>query len=229
MQPTDISSTAVGPGSIDDQGIQPDALLFGASEHEYVTIRNILPVDFIGQVAQERPVNVPFEVRKDGVTTVNTQNENDVSRNYGLNLKNQDHVAKGRIANKVVIPSGKTINLLGNEAQVVVRQMVTEILQRQGKKLMLADAYQRRQIEEQIVENRRPVTDILGNSPQSVVQQNRAAVESLNKEQDEQQFPSVTGEPTKETESGDTSSAGTTVESQNSTVLSPTAPTAAQI
>lgn len=195
-----LSNAPAGPGAQEDVQIAPKPLLEGASEYEYVTILNPLSVDFYAKVAVTRPANVPFEVGKDMSGGQVTLNESDVMRNYGLNLKNKDHMARVNVINRVHIPAGKTLNLLGNEAQVVCRQLVTEIMQREGKRLMLADPHQRNLVEQRIVLSRRSVNDILGDGPMAVQEQLSGAVEKLNKEStsdDTTEFPDLTSAATR--------------------------------
>lgn len=190
-----LSNAPAGPGAQEDVQIAPKPLLEGASEYEYVTILNPLSVDFYGKVAITRPANVPFEVGKDASGGQVTLNESDVLRNYGLNLKNKDHMARINVINRVHIPAGKTLNLLGNEAQVVCRQLVNEIMQREGKRLMLADPHQRSLVEQRIVLSRRSVNDILGEGPMAVQEQLSGAVDKLNTENkpdDTTEFPDLT-------------------------------------
>lgn len=181
---------AVGPGAIQEQGVAPDPLLQGATEFEVVGIFNPLPEDFIGQVGQTKPVNTPFEIRKDGMTSTITNSENDVRTNYGLNLKNPDHQGRMPIVNYVRIPSGKTLAILGNEAQVIVRQLVNEIMQREKRSLMLADPTARHEVEQRIVRYRRPIGEVL-DGVQSVGSQIREGVGRIN-DQNEQEFPGLT-------------------------------------
>lgn len=191
---TDATNKPAGPGAVEPQGIQPDSLLTGASEYEYVTVLNPLSVDFYGKVGVSRPVNVPFQVHKDQYSQTVTSNESDVIRNYGLSLKNKDHPAQVNITNRILIPAGKTINLLGNEAQVVVKQLVDEIMQREKNSLLLADMFHRREVEERVVIARRSVNDFLGTGVKTVESQLREAVNELNKEEvkeDEREFPSI--------------------------------------
>lgn len=185
------NNQAAGPGAIEEQGVAPTPLLEGASEYEVVTVFNPLSVDFIGQVGQSKPVTMPFEVRKDGVTSTITNDENGVRSNYGLNLKNPDHPSKMPIVNKIRIPSGQTINLLGNEAQVIVRQLVNEILQREKRSLMLADPTARREVEMRIVRTRRSVEEAIGAAPQSVQSQLKESVIKLNEQDNGQEFPGL--------------------------------------
>lgn len=186
------NNQAAGPGAIEEQGVAPIPLLEGASEYEVVTVFNPLSVDFIGQVGQSKPVAMPFEVRKDGVTSTITNDENGVRSNYGFNLKNPDHPSKMPIVNKIRIPSGQTINLLGNEAQVIVRQLVNEILQREKRSLMLADPTARREVEQRIVRTRRSVEEAIGAAPQSVQSQLKESVTKLNEQDNVQEFPGLT-------------------------------------
>lgn len=53
----------------------------------------------------------------------------------------------------LILQPGGTLKLPGDVAQVVVRQLVNEILQRTGKKKGLADAFARQQVEQDIIQN----------------------------------------------------------------------------
>lgn len=184
--------SAAGPGAIIEQGVSPDPILNGATEYEVVTIFNPLSVDFVGMVGQSKPVSLPFEIRKDGVTQTISNDENAVRQNYGLNLKNADHPSRMPIVNRITIPSGGTRKLLGNEAQVVVRQLVNEIMQREGKRLMLADPTARNEVEQRIIRDRTSVEDAIGSNPLSVQSQIRQGVEKLNeRDNNDQEFPGL--------------------------------------
>jgi hypothetical protein len=185
----------VGPGAINENQIAPDPTLAGASEYEYVTILNPLSDDFAIKVAQDVPVNRPFEIRgKTGAI----QEENDVRREYGLNLKNPEHPSTERvIMNSSIIPAGKTINLKGNEAQVAVRQLVNEILQREGKRLLMSDPNLRKEVEDRIIIQRGSMQDLLGSPITTPQAQINEAVNKSNEVTDEQEFPgldSIAGE-----------------------------------
>lgn len=172
----------VGPGTILQDEVTPDPLLQGASEYEYVTILNPLTVDFQVQVAQDVPVNVPFEIRKDasGQTSVATTDERMATLNYGLNLKNPDHNARKRIFNSTIIPAGQTMNFKGNDAQVVVRQLVTEIMQRNNKARFLHDPVSRREVEEMVVVSRGSVQDLMDANVVTQQQQINQAIKASN-------------------------------------------------
>jgi len=174
--------SVVGPGAARqvEQNVRP--LLEGASEYEYVTIKNPLEDDFAIRVAQDIPMNLPFNIGKDTSGKVNqlTNSEQDAKQIYGLSLKNPDFVSKKHVINDTIIPAGKTINLKGNEAQVAVKQLVDEILQRQGKKRLLADPTLRKEVEEAVIVSRGSIQDILENSIQTPRQQIDEALSKSN-------------------------------------------------
>ena len=195
----------VGPGAskpIEDN-VRPT--LEGASEYEYITIRNILTDDFAIQVAQDVPVNMPVAIRA-GTSMV--QDGRDVTVNYGLDLKNPDFKAKKHIVNNTIIKAGKTINLKGNEAQVAVKQLVDEILQREGNKRLLADPTLRKQVEDRIIVHRGSISDILDNSLQTPSQQIDDAILKSNEVKNEQAFPGLTERTNTEEVATETASIG---------------------
>lgn len=206
--PANRNSTApAGPGAIDQGGIAPDPLLMGATELEAVTILNPLTVDFIGLVGQSKPIDRPFELR---AGTGVTRDDRDLRMNYGLNLKNPDHTARMAITNKVTIRAGQTLTMLGNEAQVIVHQLVNEIMQREGRSLMLADPFQRRQVEETIVRARRSVEEVISRPLQSVQSQIQDGMSKINEglSVDEPAFPDLKADAT--VSAGSTAGAGDT-------------------
>lgn len=191
-----LSNAPAGPGAIPDNGTDVRPLLEGASEYEYVTIFNPLSVDFIGMVGVSRASSTPFEVRKSaGAVAQLTTNEQDVARNYGLSLKNPDHQGRNNIIQKVTLPSGKYTNLLGSEAQVIVRQLVNEIMQREKNSLKLADPHERNLVEQRVIIEKKSINDMLGRGPMTVQDQLRDAVDDSNKQLEEQtdepEFPAV--------------------------------------
>lgn len=189
MNPNNVP---LGPGAIADQGESPPELLEKVGDSHYVTVLNPLPSDFYGMVGVDKPVNEPFTPRQTPNVDLLTRTEDDITRNYGLNLKNKDYPSKRHITHTIILPAGQTINLLGGQAKTVVRQLVTAVLQYQQKKLLLADRFARRQIEEQVVVSVSSVADILGQSPQTPQQQAMQAVNKLNEVTDEPEFPEVT-------------------------------------
>lgn len=172
----------VGPGSRIQNGETPEPMLQGASEYEYVTILNPLTDDFVVQVAQDVPVNMPFEIRKDNSrkTSVATTDERMATLNYGLNLKNPDHTAHKSIFNTTIIPAGGTMNFKGSDAQVVVRQLITEIMQRRGTARKLHDPHAREEIEKKIIISRGSVQDLMDSNITSQQQQINKALNESN-------------------------------------------------
>lgn len=184
----DLSNVAAGPGASPDIGIAPLPLLEGATDYEFVELHNPLQVPFTGIVGITRPVNVPFEIRTDGMTTASSRTEQDVMRTYGTgSLKNPEYPAKGHIQQRVTIPSGKTIRLPGSQAQVIVRQLVNEIMSRNGDKLLMADAFARSQVEAQVVLRRSSMQEIM-DAPVDVQTQMHNALDKVNEAQNEEPF-----------------------------------------
>lgn len=176
-----------GPGADPDRGTAPRPLLEGASEYEYVDLMNPLSVEFIGMFGVSRPTTAPISitpVQGRGVT----QNEADLRQGYGLDLRNPDHQGRANIVNRISIKSGATVRLLGNEAQVVVRQLVNEIMAREDHKLLLSDAHARREVEQRVIITRGNVADYLGQAPKTVSEQLQAVKEANH---DEDQFPGL--------------------------------------
>lgn len=197
----------VGPGSITQQQITPEATLDGASEYEYVTILNPLTDDFAIQVAQSRPVDIPFKINNNsgGIT----HNERDVTQVYGISLKNPDFKSKNNILNQTIIRSGKTINLRGDDAQVAVRQLVNEIIQREGNTLHQADPNVRREVESRIIIARGSVEDLMDNKLQSTRSQINQTINKSNEENSDGTFATLnTG--TSQTIRSEETTAGTT-------------------
>lgn len=180
----------VGPGAVQNNTVVQGATLDGASEYEYVTILNPLPDDFVIAVAQDIPVNIPFEI-PDKYKTTMVQNENDIRQNYGLNLKNPEFKSRKHIINNTIIFAGKTKNLKGSEAQVAVRQLVNEILQREGKKRLLADPNLRREVEDRIIVHRGSMQELMDDGLNTVRKQMDEAINTSNEVLNEEAFPGL--------------------------------------
>lgn len=174
-----------GPGAIQDIDVSPKPSLEDATEYEFVTILNPLTDDFAIAVAQDVPVNLPFEIRKDGYTSTISNTESDVRSTYGLALKNSDHQARKRIINNAIIRAGKTINLKGSEAKVAVRQLVNEIIQREGKKQFLTDPVKRKEVEDRIIISRGSIQELMDGNLRSTRQQVDEVISKSNEVEDE--------------------------------------------
>lgn len=206
MRPKDLADlesedlvTPVGPGAVAEEGIAPKPSLEGATEFEVIEILNPLSVDFIGQFGLTKPIRA--EVTISPTIDGTKMNESQATQQYGIpRLTNPAKSGNANIINRVRIPSGKTVRVLGSEAQVLVRQLVNEIMQRQGQRLQLADAFQRRKVEDSIIISRGNINDILGKNPVSVSEQLREAikptdletpVETHNEPVSEPEFPTL--------------------------------------
>lgn len=175
----------VGPGAIQQNEIAPSPTLEGASEYEFVTILNPLSDDFAVRVAQDIPVNMPVEIR---AKTGMIQGSNDVIRSYGLDLKNPEFQSRKHIINDTIIKAGQTINLKGSEAQVAVRQLVNEMLQRQGNSRLMVDPNLRKEAEDKIILRRGSIQELMDQGIQSTRSQIDAAITQSNEVKDEQPF-----------------------------------------
>lgn len=194
-----VEELAVGPGAIADNTAEPGSLLDRASEYEYVEVFNPLSVPFKGIFGVTRPVDAPVRINRAKEAPGVTATEHDVVRNYGLDLKNPDHQGKASITNTVTIPAGQTIRLLGNEAQVVVRQLVNEIMQRSGRRLFMADPHARREVERQVIRGRGHVDELLGRPIMPVRDQLQQAIKepvSYEPEPTREEFPGAQQPPT---------------------------------
>lgn len=183
----------VGPGAQQDIPTDIKPVLEGASEFEFVTILNPLTDDFAVRVAQDVPVNMPFNIGRDGTgkTSQTTLSERDAAQTYGLALKNPDFQGRKHITNDTIIKSGETINLKGNEAQVAVRQLVNEIMQREGNKRLLADPTLRAQVEERIIIARGSIQDLMDGRLTTPRNQADEAIKRSNEVKNEQPTPRI--------------------------------------
>lgn len=187
--------TSVGPGAFEDKGISPRPQLEGASADEYVEIFNPLSVTFIGKVGITRPVNAPMTViQTPGISTM-TRNESEVRTNYGLDLKNPNHQGKTNIVQQVTLESGKITRLSGNVASVIVGQLITEMMGREGKKLLLADLHARSEYEKRVIRGRGFLSELLGRQPLTVEQQLTEALKEDIKEASSGEFPELDQTP----------------------------------
>lgn len=183
------NSNPAGPGAVEDSQIAPSAILDGASDYEYVEVLNPLSVDFIGMFGVEKPVNIPVKFQAAQGTTALTVDEASLASNYGLaGFKNADHPALAKITNTVTIKAGQTLRMRGGEAQVVVRQLVNEIIQREKNKLFIADPTTRNEVEKRIVLKRGSINELMGSAPVSVMEQVNTAIKDSN----EAEFPGLT-------------------------------------
>lgn len=179
--------TEVGVGAVEEAQVNPGASLDGASEYEYVTLTNPLPFLFKGKVAQSRPVSAPIRIVNGGERGID---ENSLKA-AGLDLRNQDHPSNAHVTNTVDIPSGASINLRGDEAQVVIKQLVNEVLHYRGQTLKIGAPTYRKAIEDEIITGRKSIDDLLGGP---VATQNDLVDQALAQKNEEVAFPSIKAE-----------------------------------
>lgn len=206
----------VGPGATPQITTDVKPTLDGASEYEFITLLNPLTDDFAIQVAQDVPVNMPFEIRKDGATSTITNTEADARQVYGLSLKNPDFQSRKHISNVTVIKAGQTVNLKGDAAQVAVRQLVNEIGQREGKTRLLADPTVRKEIEDRIIITRGSIQDLMDGNIRSVREQATEAINRSNEVTNEQEFPELNRTADSTPERGDNLGADSTAPEKRS-------------
>lgn len=182
----------VGPGSVTEQGVRPDPTLQGASQYEVVKILNPLSDDFSIQVAQTRPVDVPYTI-KPGEPGKENMTESEAGTKFGLSLRGPDqHMAsKKHIINRTVIKAGTSMNFSGDVAQVAVKQLVDYIMQKEGQKKFMADPVRRKEFEDRIIMARGSMDDLMNNSLQTVESQISQAIEKSNEVQNEEAFPDI--------------------------------------
>lgn len=180
----EVQSNVVGPGSIVEQSLDVKPALEGATEFEYVEVFNPLMNDFAAQFATSTPVNAPLSI---GRNTAGIKEED--LRQSGIDLRNPDYQTNGRsqrhITTTTLIKAGQTKRFPGDKAQIVVRQLVTEILQQQGQKLQMWNPHARQEVENQVIRARGSIQEMLdGGSIRSVSEQ-------VNDAFTEQEFPEV--------------------------------------
>jgi hypothetical protein len=178
----------VGPGVKTQHDINPDPLLQGSNEMEFVTIHNPLTDDFQVKVAQEVPVNMPSVVHN---PTKMTQQPQDVVRTYGIDIQNPDFKSKKWIYNETIIPAGETRRFRGDMAQVALRQLVNEVMQREGNKRFMADPSARRLVEDRLVKGRGSVQDMMDGGLRSHKEMIDEAIDKSNEVKDETAFPGL--------------------------------------
>lgn len=177
--------TSVGPGAIPKAHEQQPSLLEGAAEYEWVDLFNPLSVTFVAQVASSRPVNASVKVYQTPGLQSGIRNESDLATQYGLTgFKNPDHPSVVHVPHTIEIVSGATRRFPGNEAQVVLKQLVGYILQVEGKSLKLADPFERYQMEQRLIRGRGNVQDLMDSAPISVQAQMNAAIDRSNTNQE---------------------------------------------
>lgn len=151
---TDLENISFGPGAVKERSFEIP-MLDGMDGNYYVEIINPLPKTFVGRVASSRPGSAQLQIRIAKETPTLTRTSSDMARNYGLDMEREiaagGHRAQQHFAQTIEIPSGSVVRLPGNEAQVVIRQLVNVIMDIRGQQILKGDAYARHQIEAEII------------------------------------------------------------------------------
>jgi hypothetical protein len=196
MEPNDAvradnQPQAEGPGSI-KIAERTKPMVDGLSENYYVEILNPLSVTFMGKVASSRPIHSELRIVTSKDTPTLTQNEDDIRRNYGLDLRNPDHKSMAHYTQTVSIPPGATIRLPGNEAQVIVRQLVNIIMDKEGNKLLKGDSFARHQVEERIIMKQGTMSEFFTQSSVDIREVINKDLQHEHEPETEQPFPTET-------------------------------------
>lgn len=190
------SSTAVGPGTLTAQPDAQPSLLDGITEYEWVDLFNPLSVSFVAQVASSRPVNAPVRIYQTPGLESGVRTESDLATQYGITgFKNKEHPSNVHVPHTIEIVSGHTRRLPGNEAQVVLRQIVGYLLQVEGKGLKLADPYERNLAEQRIIRGKGNIADLMTEAPVSIPEQLTRAVDKSNAREEEHRAEPETAFP----------------------------------
>lgn len=152
-----------------DAPVESKSTLNGMGESFIVQIYNPLPQPFRGQFSRSVVQSAPLSDQNKRMAELGAP----VTKDMG---QSQAHVI-----DYVTIPPGKTINLPGDIAQVVVKQMTNYILQvrNRGKgSLLISDPKARQDVEREIIQNYESIAKTTDKSPEEVI---RSQIEELNK------------------------------------------------
>jgi hypothetical protein len=177
-----LAETAIGPGALEEAQVDPPSKLEGIGDYNFVEITNPLSVQFIGQAALTTNITTNMPVAQNHADAPGlTKNEQDIRQIYGFDLRAQaQQSGKTHIINRIPINPGQTVRLLGGEARTVLNQLVTAVMQREGKTKLLANKFERRQVEDRLVRRIGNMQDVLGRAPISVQEQLKSALESMD-------------------------------------------------
>lgn len=148
---------SVGPGTVRQEDSDAQPLLNGMSEYHFVDVFNPLPIPFTGQFAATKPVNAPMRIGKSDENGRQIS-ERDLDAALGGAFRNPDFQGRTHVTTNYVIEAGETKRLLGNEAQVIVRQLVNALMDLDGATLRRGNNFYRRKYEEKVVKNYGEIT-----------------------------------------------------------------------
>lgn len=176
------TASAVGPGLTEERQPAGHSKIEGFDDSMYVEILNPMTVDFVGQVAVTKPMNANMRIGgADDPNSPNmTKNEGDVRNTYGFDLRsNAQSQGKIHVRTRVPIAAGQTMKVFGSEAQVLVMQLVTAILQQEGHS-NIADPALREATEERVIRSHGNLREQMMSTPQSERAQLQQALDQMN-------------------------------------------------
>lgn len=197
--PEDLRAV-VGPGGDESELVDPKPLLEGVGDYSFVEILNPLNVTFKDQVALTTNINAAMPISPHEGSASIVKNEQDIRQIYGFDLRAQAQASgKTHIITKISLESGETKRFLGGEAHVIVRHLVSALLQREGKTHLVANMHERRRAEERIVQRVGSLMEAMGNTPLSVRDQLQSTLKQMEDapnqviqgETNEQEFPGL--------------------------------------
>jgi hypothetical protein len=177
--------------------MEQKSILDSVSEHDVVTVFNPLSDAFIGKVAR----SVVSSAARQSVQTGNGEADAFVQ---GLNrgISNGGHLSMAHVQQQVVLKPGQSVRMPGDIARVIVRQLVKEMMQREGAKRQMADPATFMEYEQRVVLNHENMLSNL--SLESVEERLQRQLDDLNKipevakdVENEQAFP--TEQPSSDT------------------------------
>lgn len=183
INPKYANLTEMGIGAVEENTVAPKPLLEDASELDIVTLRNPFPFPYKAKVGQSRPVNAPIRIVNDKRSNGGINVDENTLSSAGLSLRNQDKASHAHITNIITIEPGKTINLRGDEAKVVIRQLTNDLLAYEGQTLRIGNPAYRHEAERKLVVRMDTIDNLLGGSLVTPRQQIDNAIAASNSEE----------------------------------------------
>lgn len=149
-----------------EQGEFDKALLEGLGESVVVEVFNPLKVPFRAKFARSLPQAPQL-----------SEQEKKISQQIGASLSKDQGQGQSHATSYIILQPGETKKLPGNVAQVVVRQMVTYIIQQRGNRGLVSDPKLRRDVEKELVINYRSMIQTQTLTPEEKFQ---AQLDELN-------------------------------------------------
>jgi len=156
---------------------EPKSLLANVGEFDVVAVHNPLSTDFTGKVAR----SIPAASRRTAI-------DNYAREKYGIELVNQDRTAMEHVQQTITIPSGGTIKMPGTVAQVIVRQLIKEMMQREGARREMSNPQVRQDYEKRVIVNQESMLQDL--TTETAEERLQRQLDEMNREDGrEDEFP----------------------------------------